>query len=118
MLNINDVVALAGAGFSKQEIANIVKVTEQQAQPVQQVQATPAVQPIQQTQATPVAQPIQQDKPSWVDDLLKSVDNISHAANIAGMTTEVKQETTEDILANIINPYTNETEGGLNNGKQ
>lgn len=110
MINVNDVIALAGAGFNKEEIGQIIKATSepqvQQAAPQVQ-QAAPQVQ-TQQPITAPLPGTVEQDKPAWVDDLLKSVNNISHMSNIAGMTTEVKQETTEDILANIINPYNNE----------
>lgn len=106
-IKINDIITLAAAGFNRDEIAKIVASA---AAPV----ATPEVSAAPVTPPTPVS--VTPERPAWVDDLLKSVDNISHTANIAGMSTEIKQETTDDILANIINPY-GDNKGGINNGK-
>ena len=94
-MNIADVVTLARAGFTADQIARMY------ATPAPVVQAQPA--PVVQAQTAPVvqAQPAPDNNP--VMEQLKLLTNTIQANAILN-SNQPKPETVDDILASIINP--------------
>lgn len=104
MFNNDDILVLAKAGFSAQQIAalNMVGAQPQQPQP----------QPIPETKPEPQPQPIPETKPepapqgASIDDVLKSVEGLTKTFQNGFMMSAQQPQpvTAEDILAKIINP--------------
>ena len=84
-MTMNDILTLAKAGFTAQQISALNAVNAQPTQP---------------TQPTQPAQPEQNDMFAQIMNQLK--------ANAINQTEQPKVQTTDDILAEIINPPTNE----------
>lgn len=109
MFNNDDILVLAKAGFSAQQIAALNMVG---AQPQQQPQPQP--QPIPETKPEPAPQPIPETKPepvpqgASIDDVLKSVEGLTKTFQNGFMMSAQQPQpiTAEDILAKIINPPT------------
>ena len=106
MANVLETIAtLAGAGFTKSEIVELLKQNQPEAKP----EAKPEPQPKPQ----PEPQPKTQEK-SEIEKLFESlgmkIDTLTGAIqkqNIQGMSYgSAHEETTDDILAKIINPTT------------
>lgn len=97
MFSTNDILTLAKAGFTAQQIVALNNVATQPAQQTQQTQ--PVVQQtqpvVQQTQ--PVVQQTQQS------DMLSQI-MAQLQTNAINATQQPQQQTTDDILASIINP--------------
>ena len=93
----NDILTLARAGFTAQQISALAQM-----QPVQPVQQMQPVQPVQQMQ--PV-QPVQQMQPAG-DPFMQQLAQLTQAIQANGILSaqQPKQETAEDVLASIINP--------------
>lgn len=112
-MTINDIIALANAGFNAQQIAQFAQVqqTQQfvQGQPAQQAQQFVQGQPAQQVQGQP-AQQAQQfaqlgyDPFNMIMNKLGGIQQTMQAGNIMGMNMTPPQENTDTILASIINP--------------
>ena len=93
-----DIVALAKAGFTRDQIVALAGLQTPQ---VQQIQQTP---PVQQIQQTP---PVQQTAPSGdpvLDALMGLRDDMKKQALLFSSQPAQKQETADSILASIINP--------------
>ena len=133
-MTINDIIALANAGFNAQQIAQFAQVPQiaqfaqvpqvQQAQPGQQVQmvqpgqqaqmAQPGqqaqmVQPRQQVQMVQPGQQVQMVQPGYdpftmIMNKLGGIQQTMQTGNIMGMNMTPQQENTDTILASIINP--------------
>ena len=86
----NDILTLARAGFTAQQISALAQM-----QPVQQTQPVQQMQPVQQTQ--PIGDPFAQQ----LAQLTQAIQ-----ANGILSAQQPKQETAEDVLASIINPRT------------
>ena len=86
MFTTDNILTLAKAGFTKQEIAALNNVVSQPAQ-----QTVQQAQPAQQT-----VQPAQNDMFSQIMAQLQT--------NAINATQQPQQQTTDDILASIINP--------------
>lgn len=107
MFNNDDILVLAKAGFSAQQIAALNMVG---AQP--QPQPQPQSQPIPESKPQP--QPIPETKPepapqgASIDDVLKSVEGLTKTFQNGFMMSAQQPQpvTAEDILAKIINPPT------------
>ena len=109
MYNFDDILALSKAGFTAQQIAALAQTVQQPAPaPVQQPtpapvqQPAPAPAPVQQ----PTPAPVQQPAPAK-DPILEAIQNLTgivQNGNILQSQQPPKQQTAEDILANIINP--------------
>ena len=106
-----DILTLAKAGFNAQQIAALSAVG---AAPTPAPQPTPAPEPTPAPQPTPAPvptptpapQPTPTPAPATVDDVLKSVKDLTQTMQsgfILG-SQQPKQPTAEEILANIINP--------------
>lgn len=93
MFNNDDILVLAKAGFSAQQIAALNMVG---AQPQQQ----PQPQPIPETKPEPAPQG------ASIDDVLKSVEGLTKTFQNGFMMSAQQPQpvTAEDILAKIINP--------------
>ena len=90
-----DILTLAKAGFNAQQIAALSAVG-----------AAPTPAPAPQPTPTPAPQPTPTPAPATVDDVLKSVKDLTQTMQngfILG-SQQPKQPTAEEILANIINP--------------
>lgn len=106
-----DIVALARAGFTREQIVALAGL--QQTAPIQQtvpVQQTPPDQqtvPVQQTAQVQQTAPVQQTETSGdpvLDALLGLREDMKKQALLFSSQPVVQQETTDDILASIINP--------------
>lgn len=62
-MKLEDIVALAKAGYTAEQIDKFVTYQEQPVPPVPQVQTVPPVQPVQQVQTVPPVQPVQLPAP-------------------------------------------------------
>ena len=97
----NDILTLARAGFTATQISalNAIQTPVQPIQPVQ----TPVqpIQPVVQPVQTPV-QPIQPVADQYGDTLNQILSAIQ--TNAINQTTQPKVQTTDEILAEIINP--------------
>lgn len=100
----NDILTLARAGFTASQISALNSIqtpVQTPVQPVQPVQ-TP-VQPMQQVQPVqPVQTPMQPVADQYGDTLNQILSAIQ--TNAINQTTQPKVQTTDDILAEIINP--------------
>ena len=108
----NDILTLARAGFTASQISALNAIQTPVVQPVQPVQPVqtpvqpmhPVVQPMQpvvQPVQTPV-QPMQPVTDQYGDTLNQILSAIQ--TNAINQTTQPKAQTTDDILAEIINP--------------
>ena len=97
MFTTNDILTLAKAGFTAQQIGALNNVgTQQTQQPVQVAQ-----QPAQVTQQT--QQPVQVSQQPAQNDMLSQI-MAQLQTNAINQTQQPAQQTTDDILASIINP--------------
>ena len=111
-MTVNEIIALARAGFSAENISALAAAQAQQ--PVQQIQ--PVQQPVQQIQ--PVQQPVQQIQPvqpvqqiqNQHDQIRNDVLGLLRGYNVGNFQQPV-QETADDILAHIIAPEPPKQEG-------
>lgn len=109
MFNNDDILVLAKAGFSAQQIAALNMVG---AQPKPQPQPQPQPQPIPETkpqpQHIPETKPEPVPKGASIDDVLKSVEGLTKTFQNGFMmgAQQPQPVTAEDILAKIINPPT------------
>ena len=113
-MTYEDIVALAKAGFTADQIAKLsaVQNTTQPTPPaVPPVQTPPAVPPVQTQPAVPPVQtqpavpPVQTpyNSPDYILQAINSVNDTMRQMQI-NMSNQPKPETTDDIIASIINP--------------
>ena len=91
MFTTNDILTLAKAGFTAQQIGALNNVGTQQTQ--QPAQVAQQAQPAQQ-----IAQPAQQNNDMFAQIMAQL------QTNAINQTQQPAQQTTDDILASIINP--------------
>ena len=104
MFNAENVLVLAKAGFTAQQIAGLSMLAGQTAQPAQPVQPAQPSQPVQPAQPAQPAQPVQTAQP--VDPVLAELQKLTglvQGSNIMNVN-QPKVQTAEEILAEIINP--------------
>lgn len=108
-MNINDVIALAHAGYTRDEIAALAqRAAEMQPAPVQQEQREQPAPVQQEPQEQPA--PVQQEQPVYdmlalLTEKIDGLTNAYRAGNILNsQMPEVKRETAQDALASIIIP--------------
>ena len=94
MFSTNDILTLAKAGFTAQQIGALNNVGTQQPVQVAQQPVQVAQQPVQPVQVA--QQPAQNDMLSQIMAQLQT--------NAINATQQPQQQTTDDILASIINP--------------
>jgi hypothetical protein len=111
MFNNDDILILAKAGFNAQQIAALNAIGSQ-VQPQQQMQMQ---QPQQQMQIQQPQQQMQQPQQpqqqgATINDVLNSLDGLTKTFQNGFLlnSQQPKQVTAEDILAEIINPPTQE----------
>ena len=109
MMTYEDIVALAKAGFTADQIARLsaVQNTTQPTAPavppaVPPVQTQPAVPPVQTQPAVPPVQ-TPYNSPDYILQAINSVNDTMRQMQI-NMSNQPKPETTDDIIASIINP--------------
>ena len=103
MFNAENVLVLAKAGFTAQQIAGLSMLTGQSA-PVQQPVQQPVVQqPVQQPVQQSVQQPVVQQPADPVLAELQKLTGLVQGSNIMNVN-QPKVQTAEEILAEIINP--------------
>ena len=126
-MTIDDVIALSKAGFTSEQIMQLSQVKQQpmqpQVQPIQQPVMQTPVQPIQQpvmqtpvqqfqqpVMQTPVQQPVQPQvqQPDPFKQLFEQMTGIKQAIQTSNIQnsqmTPAAPQTTDDILASIIQP--------------
>lgn len=100
-MTVNDIIALAGAGFTRDDIFRIAQTVPTQA-PVQNQVQTLASAPA----TAPASVPVQGQATGGFSPLESKIDNITgllQGMNIANSQITA-QPTTDDMLASIINP--------------
>ena len=105
-MKASEIIALATAGYTAEQIAVIAKAAKEQPaqQPAQQPEQQPAQQPVQQPAQQPVQQPVQQ--PDGYADLMGKLDALTTQIQQSAIlnSAQPREETVDDILANIIDP--------------
>ena len=104
MFNAENVLVLAKAGFTAQQIAGLSMLAGQPVQPAQPAQPVQPAQPAQPAQPVQPAQPAQPAQP--VDPVLAELQKLTglvQGSNIMNVN-QPKVKTAEEILAEIINP--------------
>ena len=101
-MKASEIIALATAGYTAEQIAVIAKAAKEQ--PVQQPAPQPAPQPVQQPAPQPVQQPAPQ--PDGYADLMSRLDALTTQIQQSAIlnSAQPKEESADDILANIIDP--------------
>ena len=94
----NDVLTLARAGFTAQQISALAQM-----QPVQQMQQMQQMQPVQQMQPAQQMQPVG-------DPFVQQLAKLTQAIQANGIlsTQQPNPETADEVLASIINPPKND----------
>lgn len=102
-MKIEDIIALAGAGFSKQDIIKIAGTVSAPAQvPIQT--PTPASAPASAPVSAPVpAQDVFNQRMGVLDNRLDEITKLIQVGNLSNSQIP-EPPTTEDMLASIINP--------------
>ena len=98
-MKASEIIALATAGYTAEQIAVIAKAAKEQPAPQQPVQQPAPQQPVQQ----PV-QPVQQ--PDGYADLMGKLDALTTQIQKSAIlnSAQPREESADDILANIIDP--------------
>lgn len=116
MLTVPDIVALAKSGFTAEQISKLAahesrsekrNVQEQEKEPEKAVVPTPA--PVPTPVPAPVPTPAPVPNPVQMDATAQKLDSILALMQEQNLRNAVmpKQETAEDIIAQIINPNVN-----------
>lgn len=117
-MNLTDIIALANAGFTAQQIAGLATANQSQAQPTQTVPTTlpaqpPTVIPTPQIPSAAVTAPQNAAPvatPAPTDPIMAQLQNLTTAIQANGILNSqmpiTQPETPEDVLASIINPPT------------
>ena len=113
-MKASEIIALATAGYTAEQIAVIAKAAKGQPaqqpaqqpvqQPAQQPEQQPAQQPVQQPAQQPAQQPVQQ--PGGYADLMGKLDALTTQIQQSAIlnSAQPREESADDILANIIDP--------------
>lgn len=102
-MKIEDIIALAGAGFSKQDIIKIAGAVSAPA-PVPIQTPTPASAPASAPVSAPVpAQDVFNQRMGVLDNRLDEITKLIQVGNLSNSQIP-EPPTTEDMLASIINP--------------
>lgn len=102
-MKIDEILALAKAGFTADQIAQM-SAAEAQPQKAPEQAPVPQPQPTPEPQKTP--EPLPQPAPNPMDALMQQIANLTNVvqANALGATQMPEKENADDILASIINP--------------
>ena len=106
-----DIVALARAGFTREQIVALAGLQTAPVQPTVPVQQTAPIQqtvPVQQTAPIQQTVPVQQQSETSGDPVLDALmglrEDMKKQALLFSSQPHAQQETADDILASIINP--------------
>ena len=101
-MKASEIIALATAGYTAEQIAVIAKAAK--GQPAQQPAQQPVQQPAQQPEQQPAQQPVQQ--PDGYADLMGKLDALTTQIQQSAIlnSAQPREESADDILANIIDP--------------
>ena len=100
-MKIEDIIALAGAGFSKQDIIKIAGTVSAPA-PIQTPASAPASAPASVSAPVP-AQDVFNQRMGVLDNRLDEITKLIQVGNLSNSQIP-ETPTTEDMLASIINP--------------
>lgn len=100
-MKIEDIIALAGAGFSKQDIIKIAGTVSAPA-PIQTPASAPASAPASVSAPVP-AQDVFNQRMGVLDNRLDEITKLIQVGNLSNSQIP-EPPTTEDMLASIINP--------------
>lgn len=114
-MTAQDILTLANAGFTAQQISALNALTQQTqvSQVTQPTQLPQATQPTQQVQR--VATPQQTGQPmSQLDIMAQQIQQLTGAIQTSNILSDNQPQlpTADDVLAEIINPPTNNQTGG------
>lgn len=102
-MKIEDIIALAGAGFSKQDIIKIAGTVSAPAPAPAPIQTpTPASAPVSVSEPVP-AQDVFNQRIGVLDNRLDEITKLIQVGNLSNSQIP-EPPTTEDMLASIINP--------------
>lgn len=114
-MNVQDILALTKAGFTKDEILQLASIpTDQAEEPEEPKEAPPAPAPKEETKEETAVD-------TRIDDVISKLEKLSSGMEQLAIKTSrmPERETAEQALARIINPYIESTgNGGLNNGSK
>lgn len=122
-MELNDILALVKAGYTREEIEQMAKPTPSDANPVPAVEPvanpvaepanlpTPVVEPVAVPAPAPVPQPTQQEAQPTMAELMQSIAKLTSAVQANAIAQSVipgganpQAPTAEDMLAEIIRP--------------
>lgn len=112
-MNVQDILALTKAGFTKDEILQLASIPTDQAEPEEPKEA-PAPAPKEEPKEEPAVD-------TRIDDVIAKLEKLSSGMEQLAIKTSrmPERETAEQALARIINPYIESTgTGGFNNGSK
>lgn len=112
-MNVQDILALTKAGFTKDEILQLASIPTE-AEPEEPKEEAPAPAPKEETKEEPAVD-------TRIDDVIAKLEKLSSGMEQLAIKTSrmPERETAEQALARIINPYIESTgTGGLNNGSK
>lgn len=113
-MNVQDIIALTKAGFTKDEILQLASIPTDQAEPKEPKEEAPAPAPKEEPKEEPAVD-------TRIDDVIAKLEKLSSGMEQLAIKTSrmPERETAEQALARIINPYIESTgTGGLNNGSK
>lgn len=106
-MELNDIIKLVNAGYTKEDIEAMG--TSEQAEQVEQVEDVKQAEDVKQVeQAEQVEKEVNNDAYSVLINEIKAMREDMHKQNIMRDALQPKENTATDILASIINPFTNE----------
>ena len=114
-MNVQDILALTKAGFTKDEILQLASIpTEAAPEEPKEEAPAPASAPKEETKEEPAVD-------TRIDDVIAKLEKLSSGMEQLAIKTSrmPERETAEQALARIINPYIESTgTGGFNNGSK
>lgn len=124
-MNVQDIIALTKAGFTKDEILQLASIPKEQAAPEEPKEEAPVPAPKEETKEEFAVD-------THIDDVIAKLEKLSSGmdAKLEKLSSGMEQlaiktsrmperETADQALARIINPYIESTgTGGLNNGSK
>lgn len=99
-MELSDVIALAKAGFTAEQIGQLMKANTNPPEPAPEPVPEPVPAPVPAPAPTPAPAPIPDDNVSQKIDFLTQLIQNSNVIN----SNQPKPETVDDIIANIISP--------------
>ena len=116
-MKIDDIIALTKAGFTKEEIMQLVTDTAPDDEGTNNNEQKKVD---EQPKEEPSKKELESVKDPRIDDVISKLEKLtSGMEKLAIKTSEMpKRETTEEALASIINPYLSTGTGGIENGSK